>query len=348
MFFVDKYSPKTPDESIIHKDEIKKLKKMSKDDSIPHIIFYGPEGSGKKTLINMFLKMIFGDDVVNTRDTSYVVDSSGNRTKNVYIKQSNYHIIVEPNNNNFDRYLIQDVVKEYAKKPTNPFMSTKNFKVVLINNVDKLPYYAQTSLRRTMEKYSSTCRFIMWSVSLSKVIDPLRSRCYCFRIKIPSTIDLLEILLNISSKNNLNLTHDEYLSILHKSKGNMKDAIWMLQLKQFNEPITTAYDQIIDVIINNILLCDLNNLKTIRGLFYKIMINNISGTCIIRDIVCKIISDSRINFLCKIDIVEYCAIYEYNLIRGRREIIQLEALVIKIMHTISKLNTKKIEQPIQS
>ena len=57
MFFIDKYAPKSIEDAYFHKDELNKLKIMSKDESIPHIIFYGPEGSGKKTTINMFLEM---------------------------------------------------------------------------------------------------------------------------------------------------------------------------------------------------------------------------------------------------------------------------------------------------
>src|SRR3990170_3969521 len=112
------------------------LETMSQDESIPHIIFYGPEGSGKKTIIDLFLTMIYGEEVLKTNDSIYKVSGSGNSSTDISIKQSNYHIIIEPNNNNFDRYLIQDVVKEYAKKvPLNVFTSNKSFKVVLINNV---------------------------------------------------------------------------------------------------------------------------------------------------------------------------------------------------------------------
>ena len=179
---------------------------MSKDESIPHIIFYGPEGSGKKTIINIFLELLYDKNVHNVTNTIYKVTGSGNTSKDVVIKQSNYHIVIEPNNNNFDRYLIQDVVKEYAKRmPLNVFSKHKAFKTVVINNVDNLSFYAQTSLRRTMELYSNTCRFIMWSCSLSKVIDPLISRSYCFQIASPKREELFDYIYHISVKENLQL-----------------------------------------------------------------------------------------------------------------------------------------------
>ena len=66
MFFVDKYYPKNIDESFFHKNLLKRLKFMASDESIPHMIFHGISGSGKKTIINLFLKMIYGDDVEYT------------------------------------------------------------------------------------------------------------------------------------------------------------------------------------------------------------------------------------------------------------------------------------------
>ena len=104
MFFVDKYAPNDPDDILFHKRELELLKKMSQDNSVPHIIFSGPEGSGKKTLIKLFLEMLYDKDVHTLNDSIYRVSGSGNTTTDVVIKQSNYHIVIEPNNNNFDRY----------------------------------------------------------------------------------------------------------------------------------------------------------------------------------------------------------------------------------------------------
>lgn len=221
--FINKYAPKDSKSAIFHKDILEKLKIMSEDESVPHIIFYGPHGSGKKTLINLFLEMIYNEQVHKTNTAIYNVSGSGNTVTEVPIKQSNYHIVIEPNNNNFDRYLIQDVVKEYAKRvPLGVFQKNRIFKTVLINNIDNMSYYAQTSLRRTMEIYSGTCRFIMWSRSLSQVIDPLRSRCYCFKVRSPTDGELLELLLKVSFKENIKLSLTQYDNILYKSGGDIK------------------------------------------------------------------------------------------------------------------------------
>lgn len=339
MFFVDKYAPKSIDEIFFHKKELDILKKMSLDDSIPHIIFYGSEGTGKKTLIKLFLEMLYDKQVNKVNDTIYMVTGSGNSKNEVTIKQSNYHIIIEPNNNNFDRYLIQDVVKEYAKKvPLNQFIkSNKSFKTVLINNVDNLPYYAQTSLRRTMEKFSKTCRFIMWCRSLSKVIDPIRSRCYCFRIESPSETEIFNIITNISYKESLKLSLQDYKNIIDRSNGNVKKILWMLQLKKFGHSYRTSYDETIRHIIAKLLPCNVQCILEIRNLLYNIMITNVSGSQIIKDLINELFK-TNISEQCKLNIVEIAAKFEHNLIRGRREIIHLEAFIAGLIYILMEQN----------
>lgn len=338
MFFVDKYSPKNVDDVYFHEQSMKILKKMSEDDSIPHIIFYGPKGCGKKTLINSFLEMLYDKHVHETGDTIYKVNGSGNTTTEVPIKQSNYHIVIEPNNNNFDRYLIQEVVKEYARRiPLRVFTAKKSFKTVLINNIDNLSYYAQTSLRRTLEKHSGTCKFIMWSRSLSKVIEPLRSRCYVFKIDSPKLTDLYGFLLNISANENMILDPDVFLEIAKRSEGDIKEAIWLLQLYKLGDTFDTSYDDTINKIVQLILTAEEKSIITIRDLLYKIMITNKSGTTTIRNILMKLLECDTVSDVAKMNITEIAAQHEHNLIRGRREIIHLDAFVIDTMDTLYKM-----------
>ena len=271
MFFVDKYNPKSVKETFFHEDILKILNIMSKDDSIPHIIFYGPPGCGKKTTIKLFLEILYDKNVHDLTDCKYNVSGSGNTTKVEIIKQSNYHIVINPKNNNFDRYLIQDVVKEYAKRiPLNVFTHHKTFKTVLINNLDNLSYYAQTSLRRTMEQYSNTCRFIMWCRSVSKVIDPLRSRCYMFKIKSPKDSKILRLLLHISAKEDIDINLSVYDKILEKANGNIKTALWLLELHKFGYDIMDdnliTYDEILNDMIKLIVTRNIKNIFQIRDI----------------------------------------------------------------------------------
>jgi replication factor C subunit 3/5 len=337
MFYINKYTPDKHNSIIFHKPELEKLKIMSQDDSIPHILFYGPDGCGKKTIISKFLEMLYDKKVNDVVDSIYNVSGSGNSVTQVTIKQSNYHIIIEPNNNNFDRYLIQDVVKEYAKRmPLCVFSAKKVFKTVLINNVDNLSFHAQTSLRRTLELYSNTCRFIMWSRTLSKVIKPLRSRCSLFKIDSPSELELYTLLVDISGKEQINIEIDECIKILNKSNRNIKKLLWLLQLYKLNNSYDTSYDTSLITIKKLLLTKNIQNILQIRELLYHIMITNIDSSTIVKDLL-LILLKSNITDKQKITITELAAQCDHNLIRGRRDIIHLETFIINI---IVELNNK--------
>lgn len=343
MFFIDKYTPQSINDAKFHLDLLHRLEHMSKNESIPHMLFCGPDGCGKKTIIRLLLEMLFDKDVHKTEDSVYTVIGSGNKVTNVTVKQSNYHIVIEPNNNNFDRYLIQDIVKEYAKKmPMSIFKTKKVFKIVLINNVDNLSYYAQTSLRRTMEKYSSTCRFLMWCTCPTRVIEPLISRCVFFTISSPTDEQLFSHIYEISIKENMNLKLEDYVYILDCAQGNIKEALWLLELYKFKYTTKNIYYHTLDLIVKIIISHDINQINNsdktdktdklyIRDLLYNIMITNISGSRIMKDILNKLCENTDIPDECKYQIIDEIAFYEHNLVRGRRNMIHLEAPIIKIM-----------------
>lgn len=68
--------------------------------------------------------------------------------------------------------------------------STLPISVVVLMEADQLTRDAQNALRRTMEKYAQTCRLILCCDSISKIIDPLRSRCMAVRVAAPSNEDV--------------------------------------------------------------------------------------------------------------------------------------------------------------
>lgn len=348
MLLIDKYRPTSKDEMFFHKDLVELLDIMSKDEAIPHIIFYGPNGSGKKTLINLFLEMLFDKHVHKTRDVQYKVTGCGNKTIMESVKQSDYHIVIEPKNTNFDRYLIHDIVKEYAKrKSLNIFTTNRAFKIALINNVDNMSYYAQTSLRRTMERYNDKCRFIMWCKSLSKVITPLQSRCICIRVPSPSDDDLFKYIFKTSISESIFLELHDLGRIIKNSNGNIKKALWELEFFRFNYTLDTDYTDSLKTILNLILELNLNNVMNIRDIINNLTITNIDGTTIISDLIDIICMSDNISDSAKQKIVFESAEIEYQLVKGRRQIIQFDALITSIMKIIyddknkSNLNKNK-------
>jgi replication factor C subunit 3/5 len=326
----------SPDKCYFHKNILNRLKLISEDNSLPHIIFYGNPGSGKKTLINLFLEMIYDKSIYKLDDSKYTVISSGNMENEIIVKQSDYHIIIEPNNNNFDRYLIQDIVKEYAKRyPLCIYENSRNFKIVQINNLDNLSYYAQTSLRRTIEKYSKTCRFVMWCYSLSKVIEPLRSRCLCIHVPNQTEDDLIKWAFNISSLEKINLPINILNNIITNSNGNLKKILWKLDLYKFTNRVNNGYEKSLVKLLDSIRD---NNIELIREYIYKMMITNIEAKVIIKDLLNIILTKYINNYSKEVieKVIEIASFYEYRLNKGRRDIIHIESFVLGITNFLNK------------
>ena len=337
-FLVDKYNPSSienlvnSENNYFHKSILKKLKIISEDDGMPHIIFYGNPGSGKKTIIRLFLEMIFDKSVYMIDNSKYIIKSPSSVETTVIIKQSDHHIIIEPNNNNnFDRYLIQDVVKKYAKKyPLSIFEKKRTFKTVQINNLDNLSYYAQTSLRRTMEIYSSSTRFIMWCYSLSKVIEPLRSRCLCIHVPVQTDEALKEFIFPIIKLENIEIPTETINNIVSSSNGNIKKILWKLDLFKHHGRTNNSYDIEMQKLIYEI--SNGNNIKIIRDHIYSMMITNISSNTIIKDILTFLLEKySYIHIHKKIKIIDSACEYEYRVCKGRRHIIHIETFIENVI-----------------
>lgn len=332
-----------PDKCYFHKEIFEKLKKISVDDEMPHIIFYGNQGSGKKTMINLFLEMVFGKSIYKLDNSKYMVTSSGNIENEIFVKQSDHHIIIEPNNNNFDRYLIQEIVKEYAKKyPLCIFEKSKKFKVVQINHLDNISYYAQTSLRRTIEKYSKTCRFVTWCYSLSKVIEPLRSRCLCIQVPTQTDGELIQWMYNIIRLENINMSPLTMNKIIDSSDGNLKNILWKIDMYKYCNKVYNSYEialvELVEEIFKN------NDIKIIRDYVYKMMITNISSNVILKNILDNILKklENCGDVGLSIEIIEHAAEFEYRLSKSRRDIIHIEAFIMNVIELLSNKSIIKI------
>ena len=347
MFFPDKYEPRTHNDACFNKKQLAQLYQISQSNTIPHIIVHGPPGSGKQTLVKLFLEMIYDRGVHRTVDATYTVTGNGSSTTDIIIQQSNYHIVIEPSNNNFDKYIVQDVIKEYARSaPMNFFATNRCFKTVFINNADHLSYYAQISLRRTMEKFAHNCRFIMLSSSLSKICQPLQSRCFCLRLEAPSYDELAVLLFRASMREGMTLSCAEYDKIINLSNHDAKRALWILNLRAYdmdleNFPLDEAIDQICTFVHQG----NTVRVREIRTIIYYILVTNVEESQIIKLILQNILEKvSQIDIKSRYKMISEAAKYEHRLIQGRREIKHIEAFVISlltILHSKSEKSTSK-------
>lgn len=207
MLFVDKHRPSRLSQLNYHDTLTKRLTSLAADPGgLPHLLLYGPSGAGKKTRVMALLREVFGCGAERLRLEKRTFTTPTKRQVEINMIQSNYHIEMAPGDAGLnDRYVIQDVIKEMAANKNIASVVTSkdgndgeddghakkkaakaSYKVVVLVEVDKLTRQAQAALRRTMEKYSSSCRLILCCNNPSKVIDPVRSRCLGIRVAAPS------------------------------------------------------------------------------------------------------------------------------------------------------------------
>lgn len=325
--------------------------------NLQHLVLYGPKGCGKEYVVDNLLKKIYGN--IETKEIEYTISGYSNSKEKVLINQSRYHIIIEPNNNGFDKYLIQEIIQEYAKTENlTIFKYKKLFKVVIINKIDNLSYSAQASLRRTMEKYADTCKFIFICDQLSKIIEPLRSRCLLIRVPLPNNSQIIETLTQISMNEKIKLDVDDYNYILDNCESKVNNAIWLLEMKKYNVPNTHSWKIVISNMVDLILSDEEINskfignfVKKIREFFYILFITNIDVKKILTSLMINLI-EKLDNINLKYNVIDIISKYEQRISQGTRHIVHLEAMSLEILSFLNEskninifnnLNKKQVE-----
>jgi replication factor C subunit 3/5 len=306
--------------------------------NLPHLLFYGPEGCGKEFIIDILLEKIFTKKSTQLQETEYTINGYGNSKTKVMIKQSQHHIMIEPNNNGFDKYLIQEIIEDYAKSEIIQVLRYKRlYKIVIINLIDNLSYYAQASLRRTMEKYANTCKFIFISNQLSKVHEPLKSRCMLIRIPAPNNTMIMSTIMNIAIKENIKITGNNMIDIISYSDNNINKAIGMLEVISYNISLDKMWYKVIELLVDMIMDTTLYNkngiydmIENARNMLYQLFITNIDFHTVIKTIMIEIkkrINDNKFIYM----IVSETSKFENRICQGTRHIIHLEAYIIKLI-----------------
>ncbi|CAC5403855.1 RFC3_5 [Mytilus coruscus] len=145
---------------------------------------------------------------------------------------------------NQDRVVIQELIKTVAQVNQLETSTQKDFKVVILTEVDRLTKDAQHALRRTMEKYMATCRLILCCNSTSKVIPAIRSRCLGVRVPAPSIEEVCQVLQNICKKESLNLPTELARRIAEKGNRNLRCAILMCEACRVQQQNFTADQEV--------------------------------------------------------------------------------------------------------
>lgn len=336
MLFVDKYRPNTLDKMDYHQEQAAHLKEMVASGDFPHLLFYGPNGAGKKTRVMALLRATYGPGVEKLRVEHRVFSLPSGSKIELHSVASNYHLELNPSDAGIhDRHIVQDVIKEIAQSQP---LESNSFKVVVLGEVNSLSREAQHALRRTMEKYAGTCRLILISNTLSKVLDPIRSRCLAIRVGAPSVDSISSILTGVSRKENLNLPPELATRIAVASGRNLRRSLLMLETcrvaKYPFDPKQSIqlpdWERFVSSIAQDIVKSqDAGSLLKVRSKLYEVLSHAIPPEVVLKTLVQELLK--VMDNVMSHSIVEHAAFYEHRVQLGSKPIFHLEAFVAKVM-----------------
>lgn len=192
--WTEKYRPAKLDDIIGQTAIVDRLRAFVKEKSFPSMIFSGPAGVGKTTSAVAMAKELYGDSINMAFLELNASDQRG----------------IE---------IIRGKVKEFAK--TIP-LATGLVKIIFLDEADALTSEAQHALRRTMEKYSATTRFILSANYASKIIEPIQSRCVVLRFKPLKEDEMRKYIERIVAGEGLAIDEKGIESLIYVSEGDLR------------------------------------------------------------------------------------------------------------------------------
>ncbi|TKY85212.1 hypothetical protein EX895_006292 [Sporisorium graminicola] len=340
MLFVDKYRPKALSELHYHQDLSKRLSSLADHEDFPHILMYGPSGAGKKTRIACLLRELYGPGTYKLKIDQRVFVTPSNRKIDVNIVSSNYHIELTPSDaGNYDRLVIQDILKEIAQTQNVDLNAKHRFKVVVINEADSLSRDAQSALRRTMEKYMGNLRLVLCATSTSKIIGPIRSRCLLLRVGAPTDEEIKTVLTHVAKKERFSIPDTIQTQICDDCNGNLRKAMLVLEALRMQSPdlsggigIAKPDWEIYIAKTADLILSDPSphNLLAVRSKLYELLVHAIPPTLILKHLTDNLVK--KVDAQVKTAIVQKAAFYELRTRTGSKVIFHLEAFVAAVMH----------------
>ncbi|ACB40922.1 replication factor C small subunit [Pyrobaculum neutrophilum] len=308
LFWFEKYRPRSFDE-VVDLEEVKsRLREFVRSGNMPHLLFYGPPGTGKTTMALVLARELYGE---YWRENTLELNASDERGINV----------------------IRERVKEFAR--TAPIKAP--FKLVILDEADNMTSDAQQALRRIMEIYAQNTRFILLANYVSRIIDPIISRCAVFRFSPMPRSLMAERLKYIAKREGIEVGEDALDLIYELSEGDMRKAINLLQ-------VAAATNKVVDAnavaaaaaAVKPSDILELFNLalggdylkarEKLRELMY---IKGVAGVDFIRAFQRELIRMPLDDDL-KAEIAELLADVDYRLTQGADEEIQMAYLLAKL------------------
>lgn len=306
--WTEKYRPDTLSEVVGQEKIVERLSAFVEEDSIPHIMFAGPAGTGKTTCAVAMAKDLYGDE---WRQNFMETNASEERGIDV----------------------VREKIKDFARtKAINA-----DYKIIFLDEADALTSDAQQALRRTMEQFSDNCRFILSCNYSSKIIDPIQSRCAVFRFNRLEKEQVEEYITRLGQEEDFKISEDAIDAIMRVSEGDLRRVTNVLQTASIQNDEIEEEDiyavaaslrpdeirEVLDKALSGNFIDSREQLSDImieRGLDGQDVINSIH-----REIFDLDISDDA-----KLEIIEHLGEFEFRISEGGSSDIQIESLLAKI------------------
>jgi replication factor C small subunit len=199
--WIEKYRPVRLADIVGQDDITERLRSYVRAGSLPHLLFTGSAGVGKTTAAVALAREFFGEAWhLNFRE----LNASDERGIDV----------------------VRNQIKQFAR--TSP-LGGASFKILFLDEADALTPDAQAALRRTMDSYAQTCRFILSCNYSSKIIDPIQSRCAIYRFRPLDQEAIAREIHRIATSEKLTVTDEAVAAITYIAQGDMRKAINALQ-----------------------------------------------------------------------------------------------------------------------
>jgi replication factor C small subunit len=317
--WAEKYRPKTLDDMVNQKEIVERLKSFVKAKNMPHCIFAGPPGTGKTTAALCLAKDLYG---VVYREHLLELNASDERGINV----------------------VRETVKTFARVKS---IGNIPFKILILDEADNMTGDAQQALRRTMERYTRTCRFILIANYSGKIIDPIQSRCAPFRFKFLPRKEHDLYLKNIAEEEKLKLSTEGLDAIFEVCSGDLRRAVNTLQSSASLNSMIDA--KVVYSIAGRASPADVRKMleTAINGNFSEarkllremIQKYGVAGVDIIRQIHIELFR-LKIPERLKLKLAAIVGEIDFRLIEGADEEVQLSALIAKLVEMSSDLKDK--------
>jgi len=304
--WTEKYRPQKFEEMVGQEEIVKRVKSLVNSMNLPHLMFAGPAGVGKSTLALIIVKELFG---ASWRENYLELNASDERGIDV----------------------VRQKVKDFARTKA---IGNVPFKVIFLDEADALTKEAQQALRRTMENFTSTCRFVLSCNYSSRILDPIQSRCVVFRFRLLEKKDIKIIVDRIGQGEGVNVTPEGFEALYEASEGDCRRAINFIQAtapispnitpELINTIISQAKPSDIKVVLDYALAGDFMNS---RDKLLDIMLKeSLAGQDIVKAIQ-KEIWNLPIDNELKVKLTEKTGEVEFRIVEGSDAFIQLEAML---------------------